>query len=706
MVVSLFLTGVTLAQSQHPSIMLTKRNLPELRKGIMQYPLLKKSYNSVKQTADKAIASPVNVPVPKDGGGGTTHEQHKKNYQNILACGMAYQVSQDPKYARYVQDILLNYASQYESWGLHSQKRTSNPAGRIFWQNLNDCVWQVYVILGYDLVHDFISKQNREQIEQQLFIPVIKFLSEDNKETFNRIHNHGTWSVAAVGMTGYVLSNKDWIEKALRGSDKDGNAGYLKQLNELFSPDGYYSEGPYYQRYALLPFVLFAKAIRQYQPELNIYKARNGVLKKAIHTALQLTYTNGAFFPINDAMKDKTFESEEMAYAVNIAYADMEAAPDLLDVAMRQDRVVISDAGLKVAKDVAAGKAKPFRYISTWFSDGSNGTEGGIGILRSGKNEDQQCVLLKASAQGMGHGHFDRLNLLYYDNGVEVFTDYGAARFLNIESKRGGEYLPENKTYANQTIAHNTLVVDEVSHYNGKLSDAEKKHPEQLYFNVKPGLQVISAKEGHAYEGVSLTRTILCITVDGLQKPLLVDVMKATSDRRHQYDLPFWYQGHLTNIPFKVTANTNDLKPLGKSNGYQHVWLNGTGGFSNKGSSFLTFLNNRRFYTTSFSTDSNTQVKLVTLGANDPEFSLRNEKAFILSHGNTVNHTFVAVTEAHGGTNPIAETTTGYTTNVNNITIVSDDANTTIFKVEVLKKTYTVRINYNDKSNFIHIEKQ
>src|SRR5439155_18163651 len=104
--------------------------------------------------------------------------------------------------------------------------------------------------------------------------------------------------------------------------------GFLAQCNELFRTDGYYTEGPYYQRYAILPFMLFARAIQQYQPELNIYAWHNSLLKKAVNTSLQYTYTNKEFFPLNDAMKDKTFESEELIYAVDIAYSDMQAADD------------------------------------------------------------------------------------------------------------------------------------------------------------------------------------------------------------------------------------------------------------------------------------------------------------------------------------------------------------------------------------------
>jgi hypothetical protein len=407
----------SLSHAQHPSVMLTKKNLPAVINGINNYPLLKKSFADVKKLADEGLAKPVNVPVPKDGGGGFTHEQHKRNYQYILAAATVYQVTKQNKYAEFVKNILLNYASQYEQWPLHPAKKSSNPPGKIFWQNLNDCVWQVYVIQGYDLVYDYLPAADRNTIELHLFTPVVKFLMEDNVETFNRIHNHGTWDVAAVGITGFVLNKNEWAEKAIHGSKKDDRTGFLAQVNQLFSPDGYYTEGPYYQRYALLPFLVFAKAIHQYQPQLKIFGYNNAVLKKAIHTALQLTYTNGAFFPVNDALKDKTFESEELVYGVDLAYADIEAAADLLDVAKKQNRVIISDAGLEVAKDIAANKIKPFVYKNLWLRDGNKGDEGGLAILRAGSNEDQQCIVLKAAAQGMGHGHFDRLNFLYYDNG-------------------------------------------------------------------------------------------------------------------------------------------------------------------------------------------------------------------------------------------------------------------------------------------------
>ena len=693
----------SLIQAQvHPNIMLSQQNLPAVRSGVNSYPLLKSSYAEVKQEADNALKNPINVPVPKDGGGGFTHEQHKRNYQYILACGTAYAITQDARYAAYVKNILLAYAAQYEKWPVHPKRENSNPPGKMFWQILNDCVWQVNAIQGYDMAYNGIPVADRKTIEEHLFIPIVKYITEDSKETFDRIHNHGTWAVAAVGLTGYVLNKPNYVQMALKGSDKSGNTGFMKQIDELFSPDGYYTEGFYYQRYALLPFMIFAKAISRYQPQVQIFKYRNGLLAKAVNIALQGTYSNGAFFPVNDAMKDKTFESSELISAVDIAYADISSDRGFLDVAAKQKKVIVSDAGLKVAKDIAAGLTQPFSYKPMWMSDGKNGDEGGIGILRYGTGKKQQCLVLKAAAQGMGHGHFDRLNILYYDNGGEVFPDYGAARFINIETKGGGGYLPENTSWAKQTVAHNTLVVDETSDFKANVKEASKYHPELVYFSNTAAIQVVSAKENNAYPGVQMVRTSALIKVAELQKPLLVDVVTAASATSHQYDLPFWYLGNIIDASFKIEAVKDNLKALGSNYGYQHLWLNSQNNIP-QASGYITVMQGQSFYTTSFAGNSPFSVKLVSIGANDPNMNLLEGKAFMLSQARANNQTFVSVTENHGNVDPIAETTSGAKSSVSNLSVISSDQNKTTFVFKVKEKPYTITISYHDKSNFIQI---
>lgn len=701
LILSTFSATIAFGQS-HPSIMLTKKNAEAVRLGISKYPLLKTSYDDLKSEADKMLALPINVPTPADGGGGVSHEQHKNNYKAALSCGMVYQLSKNERYAKYVKEVMMEYAKVYNSWGRHPKRKTQ-PGGKIFWQNLNDCVWLVYMIQGYDCIYDYLSEIDRKYLMENLWIPVVNEQTVVNGKIFNYIHNFGAWSTAGVGMAGYVCGRKDWVEMALKGGNKDGKTGFFKLIDDLFSPDGYYEEGPYYLRYAIHPFIVFARAIQQYQPELKVYEYRNQLLKKAVNISLQTTYTNKVFFPINDALKEKTFETEELVYATDIAYSDFEVNDELLNIAQQQKRVIISDAGLKVAKAIAEGKTKPFEYKSMFIKDGADGTKGGLGILRSGSNDNQTCLVMKAASQGMGHGHFDRLNVLFFDNNVEVFSDYGSVRFLNVETKSGGGYTKENDTWAKATIAHNTIVTDKTSHFNGNAQEGEKYAPSLLYFDANKNYQIVSAEENNAYNNVKMLRTVILFQPQGAGSPLFIDVFKLRSTTTHQYDLPFWYQGHLTNTTFSYQNNNTQLSTLGSNNGYEFIWLNAEGKVNNTNGA-ITFLNNRKYYTTTFLADTTSKVAFVTLGANDPDFNLRSEKAFVLTQPKASNHAFINITEPHGINNPLVEFTKGFIPLTKNIQLINDNETGSTFSFDYNNKKYTIALQYNNKQQFITIK--
>ena len=274
------------------------------------------------------------------------------------------------------------------------------------------------------------------------------------------------------------------------------------------------------------------------------------------------------------------------------------------------------------------------------------------------KSRGQQALLFKPAAQGLGHGHFDKLTWQFYDNGNEIVSDYGAARFLNVEAKSGGGYLPENNTFAKQTVAHNTVVVDEQSHFNGKVKTGNKHHPEVLFFaNTKQG-SISSAKIDTAYESVSLKRTLALVKLPNIKKPLAIDIFDVASDEKsHQYDLPLHYQGQLIDTSFILSTQTDSLSALGQKNGYQHLWLTAKAQ-PKKGLAKITWLNdNGKFYTQTALVDGETDVLFTRIGANDPHFNLRNESGFVYRKEATKQHTFISILEPHGQYNPSKEFT-------------------------------------------------
>jgi len=261
-----------------------------------------RTLTQAKTVLDAAMAGPVTIPTPKDPGGGYTHETHKANFALMYDAGQLYQLTGEKKYAEFAGQMMLDYAKVYPSWGIHPAKKEQSP-GRMFWQNLNESMFLLHVSQSYAAVKETLSDEDKEKIETDLLRNMADFLSVGAPETFNKVHNHGTWATAAVGLTGYVIGDDEYVEKALLGLDKSGEAGFLKQMDVLFSPDGYYNEGPYYQRFALKPFVIFAQAVQKNNPERKIFEKRDGILKKATYSLIQQNY-GGLFFPINDAIKD------------------------------------------------------------------------------------------------------------------------------------------------------------------------------------------------------------------------------------------------------------------------------------------------------------------------------------------------------------------------------------------------------------------
>ena len=686
----LILFTVTIAQSQeHPNLILTKNGVQEIRQQLGKVPLFDSSLATIKKEVDAEMLNPISVPIPKDMSGGFTHEQHKKNYLILQKAGVLYQILNDEKYAIYVRDVFIEYAKIYPNLPLHPQTR-SYARGKLFWQALNDANWLVYMSQAYDCIYEFLSKKERKFLEKDLFKPAAEFLSVGSPQFFNRIHNHSTWGNVGVGMIGLVMKDKTYIDYALNGLKSDGIAedardndgglikkkgqkpGFFGNLDEPFSPDGYYTEGPYYQRYAMYPFLIFAQALQNDKPEMKIFEYKNGVLLKSVKALLNLTNSAGEFFPLNDGQKGMSYYSSELVTAVDIAYYYDKQDPTLLSVAKSQGQVALDPTGLKVAIAIRDGLEKPFEKKSLLLKDGADGKQGSIGIIRSKKGDNEFTLVMKNTSQGLSHGHYDKLSFSYYNNDNEIVQDYGLARFVNIEQKKGGSYLNENKTWAKQTIAHNTLVQDETSHFNGDFETGSKFFSELfLYDDSNPEIQIVSAKETNAYPKTQLQRTMVVLNLSNFEKPLLLDIFDVKSNEVHQYDLPYYYFGQFLSTNFKYET-PKMLEPLGSKNGYQHLWKEGFASVKDKNTKF-TWMNNNQFYSLTSITSSDDQIILARIGANDPEFNLRRDPAFIIRKKDTQNTTFVTALETHGSYGYVSESAKNSYSNIDQLEIVFQD---------------------------------
>lgn len=652
---------------EHPHLLLNKEVVKEMRSGVELYPVWSQMVETYLAEACEIISQPVEVPVPKDPAGGYTHAQHKLNGLALKQLGVSYLISGDEAYAEYAKEIFMQYATLYPKLGQHPVKKSYAP-GKLFWQQLNEAVWLVDAIQGYDAIYNYLNSNERKKIEEQLLKPYADFLSVENKHVFNRIHNHGVWAVAAVGMTGITMGEEEMILRALYGINDEGeanreefttdhlknlNSGFLFQTLKLFSPDGYYTEGPYYQRYAMTPFLLFAQSLDNNIPKLDIMNFGDRIFLKAVGVLVDLTDSQGRYFAINDNLKGMSLYSPESMASLCFLYANT-GNTSLLDILEEKPLTNIDANSMVVARDLSAGKKTTLNRSSKLIRDGSDGDEGGLALIRD--QEDQFCAVVKYASHGLSHGHYDRLNIFYYHGDNEVLTDYGSVRFVNIMAKEGGRYLPENTSYAKQSIAHNTLVINEKSHFMGTYEEAQRTHANLLYASFEdPEAQFVCATETNAYPGVEMVRVTGLIQDEAMHHPLLLDLFQVRSDERNMsYDLPYHFDGDILNIGFDYEPFMEQLQPLGEAHGYQHLWKIAEGNPEGKNTS-LTWLDNNRIHTLTFASNEDSELILTRSGANDPAFNMRVEPALIIRERNKSNHLFASVLEVHGNQNETTE---------------------------------------------------
>ena len=377
-----------------------------------------------------------------------------------------------------------------------------------------------------------------------------------------------------------------------------------------------------------------------------------------------------------------SYFTPSLVTAINIAYYYDHRTDKknnaLLSVAQKQNEVLLDQTGLAVAKAIYAGEAEPFAKQSVNLSDGANGDEGGVAVLRSG-SEDLTAVF-KYAAQGLSHGHYDKLSYSLYQRGEEVVQDYGLVRFVNIGQKGGGNYLKENTTWAKSTIAHNTLSQDQQIHFGGDYKTGSQYHSDlHFYADNDPSVQVASAKESNAYPGTQMHRTIALIANDEFSEPLMLDIMRVEAQKKHDYDLPLYYFGQIIQSNIDYTK-ANELRALGDKNGYQHLYLEAQGSPTENTTQF-SWLNEGKFFTLSTLTSDTDEVLLTRIGANDPEFNLRNEPGFMLRRKSTQNTLFVSLIEQHGTYDPVTELSLNSNSRVKSIDVLHDSGEYTALQI-------------------------
>ncbi|EKO3784996.1 heparinase II/III family protein [Vibrio harveyi] len=679
-------------------ILLTEAEVELLRKEVGKPSLMGKSIEANRKELEAFMRLPLDVPGHGEAGG-YEHNRHKQNYTYMNLAGRLFLITQEEKYAQFVKDLLAIYAEKYLTFDFHVQKNT-NPTGRLFHQILNEHCWLMFTSLAYSCVASVMTEEERTAVVERIFEPMLDMFTVKYAHDFDRIHNHGIWAVAAVGICGLAIGKPEYLEMSVYGQDRDDTGGFLAQISQLFAPSGYYMEGPYYHRYAIRPTCVFAEVVHRHMPEVDIYNYKDKVIGNTVQAMLATAYPNGEFPALNDASRTMSITDMGVQVAVSVYSKHYGLDDNILGMAKIQNAVWMHPCGLELSQ--AYDKAIADREIGIPFwpsvelNEGPTGNNGAQGFIRmQDKTGDVSQLVMNYGQHGMGHGNFDTLGITFFNRGQEVLREYGFCRWVNVEPKFGGRYLDENKSYARQTIAHNAVTIDEQCQNGFDVDRADSVHGLPHFFKVE-GTEIngMSAFANDHYPNTDMQRSVFMLNLDELEAPLLLDLYRIEGEGEHQYDYSHQYDGQIVRTNFDYQS-FGELNTLGDDFGYQHLWKVASGKVQD--TALVSWLQNNTYYTwlgTSSSAKQNgdNEVIFTRTGANDPSFNLRSEPAFILrSKGEST--LFASVLETHGYFNEEFEQSVNARGQVKDIRVVGYNAVGSIVEIKTEKSLVTVMIS-------------
>ena len=426
------------------------------------------------------------------------------DYAQLLAnAGVIYQVTRDDRYAQKASEILLVYATKYLNYARHDNRGQPKGGGRVASQSLTEASWLIHMVQGADLIWDTLDDEQRRLAAESLFRPALDQIVLPAKLG---IHNIQCRHNAAIGLVGFLLGDKRLVRIAI----DDPSRGFRQQIQQGVHDDGMWCEGASgYHFFTIEGLWPLAEAARHCG--IDLYDAR---FKSMFDGPLTLAMPNLTLPNFNDS---GTVSLVSRADVYELAYARWHDA-----------RYASVLAASQRSGDLALWYgATQLPAAQTAAHHGSrNSPASGYAILERGVGDQATWLCVKYGPHGGGHGHHDKNHCLLYARGSVLMPDAGTHAY--------GSSL--HGSWDKTTLAHNTLVVDEVSQ--------AQSQGRCLAFGATGGADFVITDAGDIYQGVQFVRTAVL-----LNENLAVFVDQIRADREHVFDLICHFQGQWKKLP-------------------------------------------------------------------------------------------------------------------------------------------------------------
>ncbi len=446
----------------HPCTIWDSEDVQHYRSMMKTSTVLAEQVEAMCRGLDERMNEPVGVPPPRkndkgewvhvsDRETGTVHNRLAVDTANL---GAAYALTGEEKYAEFAKKILLAYADVFDKYAPGNRPGFSHDAGKCFDQRLSDAIWLIQLVRGYDLIYNMpgMTEEERRHIEEDLLIASAEFIKA-NRHVLGAGTNWAAICTAAVLITGYATGREDLVNTAMygvNGTAEKPTGGVILQFSEKsISDDGMWAEGAMgYQFMAMQALITEAEIL--WHHGVDMYRYRNGVLKRLFDSPIRFAYPNLATPAIHDSNSTSIIGRESYLYEFGYRrYRD----PRYLDILNRISMHIATQyqqwpVSVLYDRDFEA-EAEPSEWESVNFFSV------GYGILRSTAGESGTSLLLDYGPN-RSHGHPDKLNIDLWALNRRLVPDPGMVWYEQ----------PLYRSWYSTTVAHNTLCVDELNQAN------------------------------------------------------------------------------------------------------------------------------------------------------------------------------------------------------------------------------------------------
>ncbi len=373
--------------------------------------------------------------------------------ERAVHAATLFAVRGEVRHADFAADILAQYAAAYLEYP--NRDNVLGPA-RPFFSTYLDSIWLLQLCVALDLLETAGRHDIGEAVREQLIIPSVALIAEYDEGASNR----QVWNNAALLAGHLLLGHEHAVEPIVFGP-----SGLLAHLEDGLLDDGTWYEGENYHQFAhrgLWYGIQLAHRAGLALPELAVERFDRGFAATFATALPDLTLP---------ARKDSQYATSlrQWRFAelceLGLARAGTPALAAML-AKLYDDAAPVGDTG-RAASSAEVERNQPGVRLTRsdlgWKSllfareqlpagvpaDLSSVLLAGQGIAVFRRDHDRVYVALDYGQTGGGHGHPDRLNVLF---------STGAARWL--DDLGTGSYVDPSLHWYRSTLAHNAPMVD------------------------------------------------------------------------------------------------------------------------------------------------------------------------------------------------------------------------------------------------------